>query len=150
MTRGRVLSVVAVLVVVGLGTVIGNWAAVQHWISHVSGAQPAGTRGYNPVFYNWWSGPGSDLGEVTLIGAVLGSTAMAFRKINCHAKGCPRIGKHAVEGTPYHVCAKHHPDVPDGGASVEHIHAHHARAKAGPSGTRRGKDGRFIKDAPRA
>ena len=29
--------------------------------------------------------------------------------MNCHDKGCWRIGLHKVEGTPYKACRKHHP-----------------------------------------
>lgn len=60
-------------------------------------------------FYGFWSGVGSDVSELAIVAAVIGM----YRRHNCHVKGCPRIGKHPVEGTPYIVCAKHHPDVPE-------------------------------------
>ena len=47
------------------------------------------------------AGIGSDVGEVAIFGGVIG----IYRKHNCHVKGCPRIGKHPVEGTPYVVAA---------------------------------------------
>ena len=54
-----------------------------------------------------------------------------WHHLNCHTKGCWRIGRHAVEGTPYRVCRKCHPTVPDKGASKHHIHeAHHAAKEA--------------------
>ena len=86
------------------------WAWFQHWtgIDNPSG----------PI-YAWWSGVGSDIGEVTLLGGLW----MLYSKHNCHTKGCWRLGKHHVEGTPYIVCPKHHPKVPDEGASAEHIKA---------------------------
>jgi hypothetical protein len=31
----------------------------------------------------------------------------ALRKFNCKQKRCPRIGRHAVQGTTYHTCARH-------------------------------------------
>jgi hypothetical protein len=68
------------------------------------------------VQYGFWSGIGSDLGEVAIFGGVVG----IYRKHNCHVKGCARIGKHPVEGTPYVVCAKHHPGVP-AVVTYEHI-----------------------------
>ena len=53
--------------------------------------------------YQWWSGIGSDLGEITLLVAIVAG----YRKINCHAKGCLRLSKYPVEGTPYkHVFPK--------------------------------------------
>lgn len=51
--------------------------------------------------YQFWSGIGSDFSEITILGAVVG----LYYKHNCHTKGCPRIGKHIVNGTPY--CTKH-------------------------------------------
>ena len=61
----------------------------------------AGIPGTGP-WYAFWSGLGSDLGEVTLIGAVLGM----YFKHTCHDKGCWRIGRHTVNGTPW--CNRHH------------------------------------------
>jgi hypothetical protein len=68
-------------------------------------------------FYGFWSGAGSDIGELALVGAVLGM----IRVHNCHVKGCFRIGHHPVDGTPYKVCRVHHPGVPDGGATAQHV-----------------------------
>jgi hypothetical protein len=45
------------------------------------------------------------LGEFAILGLV-------WRKVNCHAKGCFRVGLHHVEGTPYIACKKHHPTHP--------------------------------------
>lgn len=71
--------------------------------------------------YQFWSGVGSDLGELTLIGAMI----VAYRKIECHRSGCHRIGRF----THGHLklCHRHHPFVPDDGKITgEHI------ANAGP------------------
>lgn len=57
----------------------------------------------DPNWYNFISGP---LANVTLFAAVI----VWWRKHTCHVHGCPRIGRHLVEGTPYTVCRKHHPD----------------------------------------
>lgn len=81
--------------------------------------------------YNSWSGILSDIGEITLLGIAFG----AWRHINCHVRGCPRIGRHPVGGTPYKVCRIHHPDVPNKGATVEHIHEIHRRHKEGAGDT---------------
>lgn len=86
---------------------------VLHWLAHFFGL----TNLSGPQ-YGFWSGIGSDVGEVTIFGAVVGM----YRHKNCHAKGCWRLGKHAVDGTPYVVCTKHHPDVPNQGASAQEIH----------------------------
>lgn len=48
-------------------------------------------------WYNFWSGSGSDIGQLALLGAL-------FRYLNCHEPGCWRLGHH-VHGTV--VCRKH-------------------------------------------
>lgn len=47
--------------------------------------------------YNFWSGLGSDLGELALVGAL-------WRSVNCHEPGCWRPGHH-VGGMV--VCHRH-------------------------------------------
>jgi hypothetical protein len=68
------------------------------WFLHVTGTD--NTSGY---WYGWWSG----FGGFTFMG--LTATWLHLRRHNCHAKGCWRIGKHPVDGTPYVTCRKHHP-----------------------------------------
>lgn len=68
-----------------------------HLLAHMLGIDNEAGR-----FYAFWSGFGSDIGELALIGAVLGM----FRKHNCHSPGCWRIGRHLVNGSPW--CNKHH------------------------------------------
>jgi hypothetical protein len=77
--------------------------------------------------YGFWSGIGSDIGEVAILGGIVG----IYRKHNCHVKGCVRIAKHPVDGTPYVVCAKHHPDVPER-VTFEHLQSL-SRHKATPA-----------------
>jgi hypothetical protein len=73
--------------------------AIGNWLYHFFGIGGSGP------YYGFWSGTGSDIGELTLIGAVI----VALRRINCHDKGCWRITTHPIEGTPYKACRKHHP-----------------------------------------
>jgi hypothetical protein len=82
-----------------------------------------GETGTGP-WYAAWSGWVSDLGEVVLIGGII----TAVRHINCHVKGCPRLGKHPVDGTPYKVCAKHHPDIPNTAPTHADVLAAHQEA----------------------
>lgn len=56
-------------------------------------------------WYGFWSGFGSDVGELGIIGGLIG----LLRHKNCHVHGCVRLGRHKVEGTEWMVCAKHHP-----------------------------------------
>ena len=96
---------------------------VRHWVAFHTGILNAGPDHY----YNFWSGIGSDLGEATLISAVGIGVYTGVRKVNCHTKGCWRIGKHPLDGTPYVLCRHHHPHVPSRGATHEHILEQHRR-----------------------
>ena len=57
------------------------------------------------AWYLFWSGIGSDIGELAIIGGLIG----VIRKYNCHVHRCPRLGRHHVVGTSWVVCAHHHP-----------------------------------------
>ena len=56
-------------------------------------------------WYAFWSGAGADLGELAIIGAVIGM----YRKHRCHVGRCWRLGKSPIDGTPWIVCHHHHP-----------------------------------------
>lgn len=88
-----------------------------HWIFIHTGT-------YNEAgpYYGFFSGFGSDLGEVALIG----SAVALFRHRNCHVKGCWRMGKQ-VEGTPYLACHVHHPDHKGDKRNVPHSQIKDAR-----------------------
>jgi hypothetical protein len=73
------------------------------WLLHILGIDNLSGR-----WYGFWSGAGGDIGQITLIAAVLG----AFRKHNCHQRRCWRIGRHLVDGTPW--CDRHHQDARGG------------------------------------
>jgi hypothetical protein len=94
-------------------------SAVLHWLGLDNGSGAP---------YLWWSGFGSDLSELAIFGAVIGG----YRKHNCHIDKCWRLGKHPITGTPYTVCARHHPDVPNGGVKLSHVvSAHWSKRKHG-------------------
>ena len=76
-----------------------------HWLG-----QAVHTYVFHPLTgygYQWWSGAGSDLGEASILTALI----VHFRHHNCHRKGCWRLGhqhpdpKHPGHGLP--VCRKH-------------------------------------------
>jgi hypothetical protein len=111
------LGLLFLIVVVGIALLIAFFDVVRHWIALHTGTLHGGPD----LYYNFWSGFGSDLGEATLISAVGIGVYTGARKVNCHTKGCWRIGHHPLGGTPYILCKHHHPDVPTKGASHEHI-----------------------------
>ena len=85
----------------------------MHWLSIVWYwiEVHTGTVNESGPYYGFWSGFGSDIGEVTLLGGII----VGLRHINCHVTGCRRIRTHPVPDTPYRACRKHHPSVPTNG-----------------------------------
>ena len=69
----------------------------MNWLLHVLGVDNASGRAYLA-----WSGAGSDISELVLIGGAYG----LLRKHNCHQSRCWRIGRHTVDGSPW--CNRHH------------------------------------------
>jgi hypothetical protein len=103
-----------VLIAFGLAALVvwltGSHDVFWHWIE-----VHTGTVNESGPYYGFWSGFGSDLGEVTLIAAILTPAVMAARHSNCHTRGCWRITMHKVKdpqtGVEYRQCHKHHPDL---------------------------------------
>lgn len=71
------------------------------WLAHILGLDDMAGR-----WYGFWSGFGSDLGEIAIIGGLIS----IVRRHNCHVHHCWRVGRHPVQGTPHVVCRRHHPD----------------------------------------
>lgn len=70
--------------------------------------------------YQWWSGIGSDFGQLTLITAVLAIAWKSYRHFECHQEKCHKLGR--FTHGHYKLCAKHHPNVPsDGKITQYHI-----------------------------
>ena len=85
------------------------WHPLQHWLAYMTGSlNSSGT----PPNYNFWSGFGSDLGEVTIVGGMLA----IYRKHNCHSRWCWRFGHHdftdEATGLTFRLCRKCHPAHP--------------------------------------
>lgn len=71
----------------------------MHWLSHFFGLD-----NLSGPFYGFWSGAGSDITELALLGAV-------WHHVNCHEPGCWRPGTRVTAGPGgVHVrrCARHH------------------------------------------
>jgi hypothetical protein len=56
--------------------------------------------------YQFWSGIGSDVGELTLLTAFV----LWLRQRNCHVYRCWRLSWHPHPGHGHPVCKHHHPD----------------------------------------
>ncbi|HEY6493312.1 MAG TPA: hypothetical protein VIZ43_08575 [Trebonia sp.] len=74
----------------------------MHWLQFFLGFRNGDG---NSAHYLFWSGAGSDISELAVVGAVLGG----WHRLNCHVKGCPRIGRQRLDGTTWVVCRRHHP-----------------------------------------
>jgi hypothetical protein len=79
-------------------------SGVWHWLVHQAGVDYGAPYG-RWVPYDFWSGAGSDLSEVALLGGLIGF----LRHRNCEVKGCWRLGRHQT-AAQHNVCRKHHPD----------------------------------------
>jgi hypothetical protein len=62
--------------------------------------------------YNFWSGIGSDISEITLVFMVIGALLAFWHHHNCHAVGCRRIG-HMHPDFHWPSCKTHWNDKPD-------------------------------------
>jgi hypothetical protein len=104
-------TVSALLVLAGIVLLAVSWRhGTQHWLTYHTGSQ--NTSGAPPN-YNFWSGFGSDLGEYTIAAGLFGHIAVAWRTHTCHRYWwCWRSPRHPLDGTPYMLCARHHPCPP--------------------------------------
>jgi hypothetical protein len=100
MKRSKEAIGIYVAVAVILLVAIGYWrsgdlASASRWPYF----HPLGGIGYQ-----FWSGIGSDVGQVTLIGAVIA----LWSKHNCHIHRCWRLGWHPSDKYGGHVVCRHH------------------------------------------
>ena len=92
-----------------------------HWL-----AVHTGTINETGPYYGFLSGAGSDIGELAVIGALVG----IYRKHMCEVKGCPRIARHESAGG-HHVCRKHMPGGAPTHKDVIDAHHHALRRRSG-------------------
>jgi hypothetical protein len=71
-----------------------------HWLLHVLGVDDLSGR-----WYGFWSGFGSDIGEL----AIAGGLVTMIRQRNCEVHRCWRLGRHAT-AAGHRVCRRHHPE----------------------------------------
>jgi hypothetical protein len=101
------------------------WHDLQRWFLHYTG-----TGDTSGTWYAFWSGFGSDMGEVTLVGGMIA----LYRKHNCHSRWCPRLGRHDytdATGLVHLLCRRHHPLHPGRPLTARHITRIHAASQGG-------------------
>jgi hypothetical protein len=79
---------------------LGHWLQVHLGIVNEPGP-----------YYGFFSGSGSDFGQLTDFAALCALAAGWWHRNNCHAAKCWRLGVHPVAGGQYLVCRRHHGDV---------------------------------------
>lgn len=88
-----------------------------HWLAvHTGTVNEAGP------YYGFWSGFGSDLSELAIVGGLVA----VYRRHNCHQHWCWRVGRFPVGDGQFVTCRRHHPDpVIRDGVRAHHILAAH-------------------------
>lgn len=71
-----------------------------HFLAHFFGLD-----NLSGPWYGFWSGAGSDISELAIVGAMLGM----LRQHNCEVRRCWRLGRHKT-AAGHKVCRKHHPE----------------------------------------
>ena len=84
----KVILILFAILLVGLIVALSLW--FHPILIHAS--QETGTSNSASRAYDFWSGFGSDIGEVALLGALVAGV----RHLNCHNKGCWRLAIHTT------------------------------------------------------
>ena len=114
MKRPSQTTVISVCIAVVVAATVYAIVGASGWLVHPLGSCTG--NAYAVVRckgYNFWSGIGSDLGEVTLLTAVLAT----YWHHTCHVSRCWRLGRFAHGHLK--LCAHHHPLVPNDGRVSE-------------------------------
>ncbi len=116
----RALTLAAVTVA-GIGLYLA-WAAVATWCQRFFGFAAGGGNGSHYLF---WSGSGSDIAELVLIGGL----AHVYYRFTCHEPGCWWPG-HLMADRHTRSCWHHNPDGRPRRGHVQRRHDQHMAAQA--------------------
>ena len=128
--KWRPIIIVALTVAVIAGLVVwlqharlvGSWLQVHTGIVNEPGH-----------YYAFWSGFGSDLAELSILGAIATGIYQLVKKYNCHEPGCWRVGNHPTADGQFHLCYRHHPDFQGRKPNhelIERLHRQHLENQA--------------------
>lgn len=91
-------------------TLYFHWVTRFWWLVTDTNSCGNGPHCYQPRGYNFPSGFGGDITEVTLLAGFF----VLYRRHNCQVSGCWRLAWHPSEAHGGHiVCRKHHPHTSD-------------------------------------
>jgi hypothetical protein len=122
------VALLAAAVVVGIISWVIHGPLVNHWL-----AVHTGTNDVSGPWYGFWSGFGSDLAELGIVGAVGTGVYQLVKKYNCHEPGCWRVGTHPAADGKFLLCYRHHPDFQGQRPThdlIVRLHAEQARQQA--------------------
>ena len=101
---------IAISVLAGVvAAAIVAWILYPHPVNHWLGVHTGAANESGP-YYGFWSGFGSDLAELSILGAIGTGVYQLVKKYNCHEPGCWRVGTHPAAGGQFLLCYRHHPD----------------------------------------
>lgn len=124
MPRARTVAVWAALTLaVPAVVLLSLHAAASWWWFEVH----SGTTNEPGPYYGFFSGFGSDLGEYAILVGVAQGVYLHWKHINCHAPGCPRVGRFNDASGQFKFCHHHHPEMMGNRLSLEEMHGHHWR-----------------------
>jgi hypothetical protein len=92
-----------------IAAIIVAWVLNARPVNHWLGVHTGTTNEAGP-YYGFWSGFGSDLAELGVLGAIGTAIYQFVKKYNCHEPGCWRVGAHPAAGGQFLLCYRHHPD----------------------------------------
>ncbi len=72
----------------------------MNWLAHFFGLD-----NLSGPWYGFWSGVGSDIAELAIIGGLI----TMVRQHNCEVHKCWRLGRHKT-AAGHRACRRHHPD----------------------------------------
>lgn len=110
MTPVKVLKALAFLLVLAFTGAVIAWRVTGFGLGHWAQVHTGIVNEAGP-YYAFFSGVGSDIGEIALVGAVGTLIGGLWHKWNCHNENCWRIGLHHVAGGQYVVCRRHHNEI---------------------------------------
>jgi hypothetical protein len=99
------LAGVAIAFVLAILAWVAHASVVNHWL-----AVHTGTINESGPYYGFWSGFGSDIAELGILGAICTGSYQLVKKYNCHEPGCWRVGTHPAADGQFLLCYRHHPD----------------------------------------
>jgi hypothetical protein len=92
-------AVASVVIWLAHARLMGHWLEVRTGVVNEPGP-----------YYGFWSGFGSDLEELGILGAIGAAIYQLVKKYNCHEPSCWRIGSHPAADGQFNLCYRHHPD----------------------------------------